>query len=204
MDFLPYSYTEYHGLVNGSTILSMQLLFSVYYSSSSYKISEFKLNRFDVSQFELFNLAVLSTNNTVFYTTGGDVSRYEKVRELSNWQPSYNYLNVCNSYSRNCSRLKCVKCCRTIIELDALNSLDKFKNVFDVNLYEEHRSDYLAEFWARKVFRHDHYAIECWDDLSKKYSISLSCKLKAAYRFLTTRLKKYSISEIRTLMKLAK
>ena len=61
--FLPYDYTEYHGIVNGSVILLLEKLFGIYYSSSSYKISEFKLNRYDVSQFEIFNLAVLSTDD---------------------------------------------------------------------------------------------------------------------------------------------
>lgn len=201
--FLPYDYTEYHGIVNGSTILLLEKLFRVYYSSSSYKISEFKLNRYDVSQFELFNLAVLSTDNTTFYTTGGDVSRYEKVKRLTEWSPSYNYLNVCNSYSHNCSKKACVKCCRTIIELDALNALDKYKNVFDIEKYESHKNEYLAEFYARKVLRNDHYAIEMWDDLMKKYSIPLSSKVKALLHFIISRLKMYSFKQIRILTRLS-
>lgn len=200
-EFLPYDYTEYHGIVNGSTILLLEKLFKIYYSSSSYKISEFKLNRYDVSQFELFNLAVLSTDNTTFYTTGGDVSRYDKVKKLAMWSPSYNYLNVCNSYSHNCSTIKCVKCCRTMIELDALNALEKFEDVFDVKAYKEKKFDYLAEFYARKVLRHDHYAIEMWDDLMKKYSIPWNKKIKALADFVIDRMKMYEFSEIRRLVK---
>lgn len=199
--FLPYSYTEYHGIVNGSTILLLEKLFKIYYSSSSYKISEFKLNRYDVSQFELFNLAVLSTDNTIFYTTGGDVSRYDKVKRLSVWPPSYNYLNVCNSYSQNCSKVKCVKCCRTMIELDALNALEKFGSVFDVEAYNKNKYDYLAAFYARKVLRHDHYAIEMWDDLMKKYSIPWNKKVKALTDFVLERIKLYKFSKIRRLVK---
>jgi len=203
-DFLSYDYTEYHGIVNGSTILLLQKLFKIYYSSSSYKISEFKLNRYDVSQFELFNLAVLSTDNTIFYTTGGDISRYEKVRLLSKWKPSYNYLNVCNAHNYNCSRVDCVKCCRTIIELDVLNALDNYNNVFDIDKYEKNKYEYLAELYARKVLRHDHYAIELWDDLKKKYNIPFNYKLKAIVRFIRKRLKIYSFKQIRTLIKLSK
>ncbi len=201
--FLPYDYTEYHGIANGSTILLLEKLFRVYYSSSSYKISEFKLNRYDVSQFELFNLAVLSTNNTTFYTTGGDVSRYNKVKKLVEWTPSYNYLNVCNSYSHNCSERECVKCCRTIIELDALNALDKYKSVFDIEKYEAHKNEYLAEFYARKVLRNDHYAIEMWDDLMKKYTIPFNYKVKALVHFVLSRLRIYNFKQIRTLLKLS-
>lgn len=199
--FLPYDYTEYHGIVNGSSILTLESLFKVYYSSSSYKISEFKINPHDVSQFELLNLAVLSTENTTFYTTGGDVSRYAKVKALADWEPAFNYLNVCNSQSDNCSKIDCVKCCRTMIELDALNALERFSNVFNLEMYNKNKYDYLAEFYARKILRHDHYAIEMWDDLMAKYSIPWANKVRAIFRFISYRLKIYGVSRIITLVK---
>lgn len=202
--FLPYDYTEYHGIVNGSVILLLEKLFGIYYSSSSYKISEFKLNRYDVSQFELFNLAVLSTDNTTFYTTGGDVSRYDKVKLLSQWEPSFNFLNVCNSYSTNCSKQHCVKCCRTMIELDALNALENYKSVFNLELYEKNKYDYLGEFYARKVLRHDHYALEMWDDLTKKYSIPFHNKVKALWQFVVSRMRIYDLKRIILLLKLSR
>lgn len=195
-DFLQYDYTEYHGIVNQCTILSLQQLFKYYYCSSSYSFADFKLNPYDVSNFELFNLAVLETNNTTFYSVGGEITRYEKVKLLTRYEPSYKYLNVCNSYSYNCSKKTCVKCMRTILELDALNMLDKYEKVFDISMYKKHKMDYLADMYARKILRHDHYAYEIWDDITRKNHIPFHKKLYAIIHFIYSRVKMYSVNDI--------
>lgn len=195
-DFLQYDYTEYHGIVNQCTILSLQQLFRYYYCSSSYSFTDFKFNPYDLSNSELFNLAVLETNNTSFYSVGGEITRYEKVKLLTQYTPSYKYLNVCNSYSQNCSKMTCVKCMRTILELDALNMLDKYDKVFDIPMYEEHKMDYLADMYARLVLRHDHYAHEMWDDITKKYDIPFHKKIQAIIRFISSRMKMYSVKDV--------
>ena len=201
-DYLPYSFTEYHGIVIGSTILTLQSLFKTYYSSSSYMIGEFKPDPLDLSHVELFNLSVLSTDNTKFYSTGGGVTRFDKVRQLSKWSPSYDTLHVCNSHSRNCSQVHCVKCCRTLVELDVIDALDNYRTVFDVDKFRNNINDYLSELWARKVLRHDHYAIEMWPEIKRKYKIPFIKKLNAGFRFVTTRLKTYSFSQIKQLLSL--
>lgn len=201
-DYLPYSYTEYHGIVNGSTVLTLQSLFKVYYSSSSYKIEEFKIDKNDLSHVEIFNLSVLSTDNITFYSTGGEVSRFEKVKALSQWKPSYGTLHVCNSHSKNCSNVECVKCCRTMIELDVIGALGNYRDVFDVEKFENKKNDYLANFWARKALRHDHYAIEMWPDFTKKYRIPLMKKIDAALRFVISRLRIYDMKTIKYMLKM--
>lgn len=200
-DFFSYDYTEYHGLINQATILALQPLFRYYYTSSSYMMEEFGFNPDDFSQFELFNLAMLETEATSFYSVGGEISRYDKVKLLVNYPPSYKYLNVCNSYSDNCSKTTCVKCMRTILELDALNALDKYASVFDIQMYESNKMTYLSDMYARKVLRHDHYAIEMWDDLMKKYRIPLWQKIKGLYRFISSRLRIYNLKYIRYRLK---
>ena len=201
-EYLPYPFTEYHGIVNGSTLLCLQSLFKTYYSSSSYRFSEFKVNPLDLSQVELFNLSVLSTDNTTFYSTGGDVTRFEKVKALSKWEPSFDTLHVCNSHSVNCCDVSCVKCCRTLVELDVIGALDNFKSVFDVNRFRENISDYLSELWVRKIFRHDHYAIEMWPEISRKYKIPFLKKMRAIRHFLTVRFRIYNWKQIKQLLSL--
>lgn len=201
-DYLPYSFTEYHGIVIGSTILTLQSLFKTYYSSSSYMIGEFKLDPLDLSHVELFNLSVLSTENTTFYSTGGGVTRFEKVRCLSKWNPSYDVLHVCNSHSKNCSEVYCVKCCRTLVELDVIGALDNYHSVFDVKRFRDNINDYLSELWARKILRHDHYAIEMWPEISRKYKIPLSKKIYAFWHFLAVRLRIYDRKQIKQLLSL--
>lgn len=195
--FLEYDYTEYFGIINCATVLSLQKLFKIYYSSSSYMIREFKLNPLDVSQFELFNLFMLSTDNTQFYSVGSEYERYEKMKLLVDYKPSYNFLNVCNTQFHNCSRVECVKCSRTMIALDLLDSLDKYRNVFDVVLYEKNRYKYLANMYARYVVVHDHFAIEMMDDIRRKYHIPFYLKVFAIAKFVYTRLKMYKLSYIR-------
>lgn len=85
-----------------------------------------------------------------------------------------------------------------MIELDALNALEKYRNVFDLKKYEDNKYDYLSEFYARKVLRNDHYAIEMWDDLMKKYSIPWKFRVKAIVRFIMKRLKIYNFEQIKT------
>lgn len=203
-EFLKYSYTEYFSIINSATILSLQKLFKCYYSSSGYSIKEFKLSSIDASHFELFNMNMLSTDATVFFTYGGGVSRYDKVRVLTSFEPSYEFLNVCNSYSYNCSKRTCIKCLRTITELDATNSLHKYKKVFDLELYENNKESYLSDMYARKVLLNDEFAKEIWSDLRKKYRIPLTYKIRSIIRFIYSRLKIYNIKTIMYRLKMSK
>ena len=203
-EFLKYSYTEYFSIINSATILSLQKLFKCYYSSSGYSIKEFKLSSIDAAYFELFNMSMLSTDSTVFFTYGGGVSRYDKVRVLTSFEPSYEFLNVCNSYSYNCSKRTCIKCLRTITELDATNSLHKYKKVFDLELYENNKESYLSDMYARKVLLNDEYAKEIWSDLRKKYRIPLTYKIRSITRFIYSRLKIYNIKTIMYRLKMSK
>ena len=91
-----------------------------------------------------------------------------------------------------------------MIELDALNALENYKSVFNLELYEKNKYDYLGEFYARKVLRHDHYALEMWDDLTKKYSIPFHNKVKALWQFVVSRMRIYDLKRIILLLKLSR
>lgn len=185
--FIPYWQMEWHGIVNGSIILSLQKLFSIYYSSSSYKFSEFRFNPSDLSQAELFNLMVLSTDTTRFYSTGGDVLRIEKVRTLTKWEPSYDYLQVCAFYSHNCSEPTCQKCGRTMVEIDVFNALDKYAKSFDIERYKANPWKYLYYLYGRKTIMNDHYVKEMWDLILEKYPMSFLRKILALAYYIKDR-----------------
>lgn len=197
VEFIPYWQMEWHGIVNGSIILTLQKLFSTYYSSSSYKFSEFRFNPADLSQAELFNLMILSTDNTKFYSTGGDVLRIDKVRLLSQWEPSYDFLQVCAFYSHNCSEPDCQKCGRTMVEIDVFNALDNYAKSFDVERYKGNPHEYIDYLYARKVLMHDHYVQEMWDLISAKYPMSLVTKIRALRRYVQNRMKYFGIKGIK-------
>ena len=188
LDFIPYWQMEWHGVVNGSIILTLQKLFSIYYSSSSYKFNEFKFNPKDLSQAELFNLMVLTTNTTRFYSTGGDVLRIDKVRTLTKWAPSYNFLQVCAFYSHNCSSPSCQKCGRTMVEIDVLNALDKYAQSFDVERYKADPWKYIYYMYGRKVIVKDHYVKEMWGLITSKYPMTFLRKVDALIHYIKDRL----------------
>lgn len=188
LDFIPYWQMEWHGIVNGSIILTLQKLFSIYYSSSSYKFSEFKFNPKDLSQAELFNLMVLTTDTTRFYSTGGDVLRIDKVKTLTQWPPSYDYLQVCAYYAHNCSNYNCQKCGRTMVEIDAFDALEHYEKSFDIKRYKENPWKYIYYMYGRKVIMKDHYVNEMWELISMRYPINLSRKITALIDYTRDRI----------------
>ena len=69
---------------------------------------------------------------------GSNVNRLKKTMELVDYKPAQHCLNVCNSVDtmeKNCS--VCLKCRRTMIDLELLGKLDSFRQVFDVDLYRK-------------------------------------------------------------------
>ena len=88
--------------------------------------------------------------------------RIDKVRTLTKWAPSYNFLQVCAFYSHNCSSPSCQKCGRTMVEIDVLNALDKYAQSFDVERYKADPWKYIYYMYGRKVIVKDHYVKEMW------------------------------------------
>ncbi len=80
----------------------------------------------------------LGDGNLQIIPYGNNLSRIEKTLLVADYVPAQQCLNVCNSVNmmeRNCS--VCVKCRRTMLDLELLNKLDQFRKVFDVDLYRQ-------------------------------------------------------------------
>lgn len=193
-DFSP-NYARYFTVLNAAAAMALPKLFSSYYSSSGLSVSEFHLTGTDLAHFEIFVLDCLSTESLKFYSTGAEVSRFEKVKALSMYSPSYEFLNVCNTHAQNCG--VCIKCLRTLYALDILDSLDKYSSVFDVEAYRKNHTRFLAECWVRKVFAKDIFCMTMWPMLRKKYGVPLWNIVSESIRFVRSRLKIYSFSYIR-------
>ena len=91
------------------------------------------------------------------YSEGATSTRFEKTIAVSKYTPSYNYLNVCTNTAENCN--KCEKCIRTLLTLYAINALDFYKNVFDIEYYKEHRQWYLRKMLIYKSTKKDYTEI---------------------------------------------
>ena len=193
-DFSP-NYARYFTVLNAAAAMALPKLFSSYYSSSGCAVSEFHLTGTDLAHFEIFVLDCLSTEHLKFYSTGTEVSRFEKVKTLSNYAPSYEFLNVCNTHTKNCG--VCVKCLRTLYVLDILDVLDKYSSVFDVPAYRKRHSCFLAQCWVRKTFAKDIFCKKMWPSLRRKYGIPVWSIIRESIRFVRSRVKIYSFAYIR-------
>lgn len=128
-----------HTYRNCGTVLLFQKLFNVYYYSSGSTLDHFICSP-DVStaEYDLYSLPLLSTESTRFYSYSPSCNRLEKTSMIMNYPLAHYHLLVCTKESRNCGM--CRKCSRTMITLDALNALQNFSAVFNLDQYKKTRT----------------------------------------------------------------
>ena len=143
-EFLRQIFVNTHTFRSMSAVLSIQKMFNNYYYSSGYSIYEFNVNEKFPAKFETFILNMLSTDNVNFYSSGCLYNRLEKTQEISEYKLAQDNLNVCFLDEENCC--KCEKCIRTIFEFYANNSLQNFKNVFNVDDFYKRLDWYELKF----------------------------------------------------------
>lgn len=152
-----YEHIEHHTFTMLSCILMMQKGVSKYYYSGGYPYAEFdcKLNPDQIlgsAHYDLLTLFCASNQNIHFYSSGGSVTRLNKIISLGNYKPSEQYLNVCVADIKNCGH--CFKCKRTLLELDAAGTLDKYGAVFNIEEYKNNRKSRILEGY-RSLLRGD-------------------------------------------------
>ena len=145
---------------NFSAALALQKLFGKYLYGSSYPIQDF---RFEISQtgyYETLLAPLLSTNSCEIVIANPDLTRIEKTKIILDNEMAQQTLYVCwkellaNKYPDseiakikdkflNCSR--CDKCLRTLLAIDLMGYLDKFKDIFDIEYYKTVKDKYVAK-----------------------------------------------------------
>ncbi|MFZ7942508.1 hypothetical protein [Neobacillus sp. 19] len=145
-EILQLEFQPTHSFRSISAVLVLQKLFGVYYYSSSYHAKHFKLSNKDSAYYDIFNMSMLSTENSKFYSTCPTATRVEKTRMVAKYVPSHKYLNVCVHDGFNCG--KCFKCTRTLLTLEIIGELDKFSHLFNIEAYESVRKKYIAKIIA--------------------------------------------------------
>lgn len=155
--YLTYSHTENHTYMALFCIYHIQNKIKTYYYSSGYSYAEFTLKRenhnaeLGSAHYDLLTLSMASINNIRFYSAGSEANRLEKTKYIISYKPAQKYLNVCVNESQNDS--KCFKCIRTLLTLDALNVIDDYRAVFDVDYYKTHRQTYIRRMYLEATFR---------------------------------------------------
>lgn len=166
------------------TALCMQNFFSKYYYSSGVTIDEFEISPLDAAYFDILSINAFSNNSIEFYSSGYEVSRYEKVRYISDYRFTYKNLTVCLTVDQskgNCGR--CAKCTRTMTELDSMGELDLYNQSFDVLRYKEDK----AYHWGYILLKShsDPFCKEILINCRKNnYHIPLSAYFSALYKWI--------------------
>lgn len=136
-----------------AAVLALQKLFGVFLNSAGYEFQRFSFVPENSAYYELFVLSNLETDNTVFYSAGGHVTRMDKLDALADFAPAREYLHPCIYFSqKNCG--KCGKCVRTMGALYALGKLERFEKVFDVEQFHREKNEYLANILSKSHSQH--------------------------------------------------
>lgn len=161
------SYLEVYSYRIMGAVLALQKLFSSYLYSSGHPLQNFKFSKNNCAEQDLLNIQCLSTEYTNFISTGSGVLRTQKLKELSDYPPCYKRLHPCfKQEDKNCGY--CKKCRRDTITLMELNTIDKFKDVYDVELAKRNRDINIAFLLANQ--KSDLYAdtLELIDKMPKR------------------------------------
>lgn len=136
-----------------AAVLALQKLFGVFLNSGAYEFGRFSFVKENSAYYELLPLSCFETDCTVFYSAGSHVSRIRKLEELSDYPPAQKYLHPC-IYAEGTNCGKCGKCIRTLGVLDALGTLEKFRQVFDVEYFNQNRDFYLEDILSHSRSQH--------------------------------------------------
>lgn len=136
-----------------AAVLALQKLFGVFLHSGAYEFSSFSFVQENSAYYELLLLSCYETDTTVFYSTGSQISRIQKLRELSEYPPAQRYLHPCiYAHRDNCGT--CGKCVRTEAALYALGTLERFGKVFDVAAFHQNINDHMVDILSNGHKQH--------------------------------------------------
>lgn len=178
-EILLMNHQQTHTLRDVACILNLQKLFKYYYYASAYRFDYFKLDPISPTKYEILILNMLSTESTTFYSSVSQFNRVERTRNISKFEYTYRYLNVCIASSstgvvKNCS--VCDKCLRTELTLDLLGELDKYNKIFDIDKYNKVKDKYIGKILCDKNI--DMFSKEIFDLIKEvKYDITLKSKM---------------------------
>lgn len=185
-EFLMQNHAETHTFRALSIPLILQKLFKVYYYASGFQASKFHFYSKETAYYDLFTLPCISNENISFYSVGAETDRIGKVNYISDFNFVRENLNVCVKDSKNCS--KCEKCQRTMLDLYALNKLELFDKVFDVNFFYDNINKMLA--LVNSKHKKNIFYEEIYDQMQKSnMKIPFKAKIISKYYIIVEVLK---------------
>lgn len=156
-EFLMMNHEKTHTFRTLGCVLALQKLFSKYYFASGLPFDGSHIDESDTAFYDILNVQCFSNENISFYCSGIETTRLEKIKYISNFKETYNWLNVCVIDESNCG--KCEKCIRTMTALDSIGSLERYSNVFDIDEFYKNKSKYMVNIleYNREKLKHNLY-----------------------------------------------
>lgn len=179
-----------HTYRNVGVVLLLQKLFSMYYYSPAYNLDQFVCKlEYDTARGEKYLLPNLGTENVRFFNSNKNWSRTDKLKQISKFPQSYDYLKVCVKSDTNCC--KCVKCMRTIMGLHAIGKVDLYQKAFNPDQVRK-QQEQLKTFMLCQVKKGDYFYTDIYREALAN-GMTFSWKSKAystIYRIALTLLPK--------------
>lgn len=173
-------------------VLALQKLFGKYLYASGYDLLSFGFDHHDSAQYEPFILPHLSTECTDLISANMTMKRSEKVKYIASNKIVQENLYVClkeqslNDSNGNDARLKnnhwlncgyCMKCMRTMLQLDILGLLPQYADVFNTEGWEEQKQSYIGMVLAYR--KDDYWYQDLYDSMvANKYPIKLGTRVR--------------------------
>lgn len=145
---LPEKFFKVVNFRHGAAILALQKLLGTGLISSGYRYFEPRADDAGIAYCDMLIAACLSTEYTVFHSTGAGFSRIQKLEQLSQFPLARHVLHPCIYVTPKINCGTCGKCLRTQVSLYALGELERFSDVFDVDKFKKKKTTILARQYA--------------------------------------------------------
>ena len=203
-DFFGYAnFENSHTYRNAGVVLLIQKLFGRYYYSPAYNLDHFAMDlEKDSAFYEKYLLPNLATETSEFYNSNKNWNREMKLKVISDFPQSYDWLKVCVKSETNCC--KCVKCMRTIMGLEAIGKTDLYAKSFDPKKVAANR-EHLKTYMLCEVKKGEPFYTEIYEEAvkngmtfsnkSKAYASAYRLSLKLLPRKLYFKIKQKSLNK---------
>ena len=146
----PIGHARAYPFTNLSAVFALRKLWRLYYYSTAYDLSNFSVTDNSTGSADLYLLLIahaFTTSELSFHPSGMHTARWEKLDKISKNVVVQENLRVCLKAPENCNISD--KCIRTLLDLDMLGHLDKFRESFDIDYYLENKAWYLKILYLR-------------------------------------------------------
>lgn len=180
---------------DAAAVILLKRMITLYFFSTTVSLDSFTLHG-SCRELEPWLFFCLSDDIQRIQPIGTDKSRLEKVKYISKYPITYNYLQVCrkplycgtegrtyNGYA-NCT-YSCEKCRCTVLELMAVGKLKNYQAVFNMDWIEKNRQELLGEVISRQKQRGELDYSEIYKTMRENGTIDDFLEIKAGLQLDT-------------------